>query len=205
MCIAQEVRLILKDAETSLRKLIERGLREQSYADIAEVARMADGIARLHPGKITAPSVPRKTSDKETLTQKKSKVSAIPVPIAPTSGTVRGNYPFFGRDRDRLVKVGWSKKNKQEYEHRVPREAVTAFVSHLATNVRNGDLFEVERLLPMQDSSGDDIPAYQVYVTLGWLRTLGVVNKHGRDGYVLRDDSLEDGVLDRLWNTLPSR
>lgn len=115
------------------------------------------------------------------------------------------DYPRFEKDGRRLVKLGWSKKNKKAYEHRVPHETVVGFVHHLSSIVDQGQVFEVEKILPVRDSSGDEIPAYQIYVTLAWLRESGAVEKKGRDGYVLRDGSLPDGGVDKYWESLPAR
>jgi hypothetical protein len=99
----------------------------------------------------------------------------------------------------------WSKKSKKEYEHRVPKEIVLTFVRHLGQTIPAGTVFDVEGLLPVQDLSGDEIPAYQVYVTLAWLRDAGVVEKKGRDGYVLREGSVVNGGIEDLWQSLPAR
>ncbi|MGH8645815.1 MAG: hypothetical protein ACREX4_15675 [Gammaproteobacteria bacterium] len=193
---------ILKSAESALRKLIETGLKEQRYADVAEIATIADGVAKLLRGRTLIPTSRSTVSSKPVALKSKTKPLTLDnVPSRPT----KGDYPRFERDGDRLVKVGWSKKSKDEYEHRAPRESVIAFVHHIASRVKDGQVFEVERLLPVLDAAGDEIPAYQVYMTLAWLRDTGTVEKKGRDGYVLRNGSLVDGGLDKLWATVPAR
>ena len=81
-----------------------------------------------------------------------------------------------------------------------------AFVRHLASHVAAGELFVMENVLPAPDvTSGGEVPAYQAYLTLAWLRHAGVVDKKGRDGYVLRVEPLTNGELDKLWDKLPQR
>ncbi|MCA9305050.1 MAG: hypothetical protein KDA16_00830 [Phycisphaerales bacterium] len=116
------------------------------------------------------------------------------------------DYPRFERDDDKLVKVGWSKKHREEYEHRAPRDAVNAFVRHLGSAVSEGHLFIVENLMPVLGVNGDDeVPAYQVYLTLKWLQDVGAVEKKGRDGYVLRNGALSSSGIDEYWAALPAR
>jgi hypothetical protein len=112
-------------------------------------------------------------------------------------------YPRFHRDGDRLVKTGWSKKNRESYEHRAPRGTVIAFVRHLVSRVGAGEVFGIEGLLPVPDVSNGEVPAYQVYLTLAWLRTVGAIEKKGRDGYRLVSDGLAEKRLDEYWSQLP--
>jgi len=121
----------------------------------------------------------------------------------PSSG--RAKYPRFERDGDKLVKVGWSKKKREQYEHRAPYEVVLACARHLASHALAGKVFAMENLLPVPDASGGEIPAYQAYLTLAWLRQAGAVEKKGRDGYVLRDESLAGDGFDKLWASLSAR
>ena len=55
--------------------------------------------------------------------------------------------------------------------------------------------------MPVPDSAGGEIPSYQVYLTLAWLRHVGAVEKKGRSGYVLRS-GLD---LDAIWDRIPVR
>ena len=196
----QNAKRVLVEAEGSLRQLIEQGLREQRYGDVAEVAALAEGLSRL----LQSHSVP------DGMRPETAMVSSAPPAGQPTGrsrGKVgKGDYPRFEREGDKLIKIGWSKKNKSAYEHRAPREAVISFARHLAGSVSEGKRFAVEALMPVADvSNGGEIPAYQVYLTLAWLRSNGVVQKKGRDGYVLRRGALADGALDVLWTSLPER
>jgi hypothetical protein len=201
MSIGEEAKKVLQEAENALRDLIARGAKEQRYREIIRVANLADGVARLHRGEASSQTLqPNVSSTSSLLKSKKTGLAT-----ARKSRSARHGYPRFERDGNRLVKLGWSKKNKKEYEHRVPQEVVISFVRHLGDTVADGKIFDVESLLPVQDVAGEEIPAYQVYVTLAWLRTMGVVEKMGKDGYVIRDTSLIDGGLDKLWGSVPVR
>ncbi len=200
MCTIQEARKVLMGAEVSLRELMEQGLGQHRYTDVAVIAGMAEGVSRLLLGDRARPPVQPTPPNVATETRSPRKTAK-----KARSRTQKREYPRFERDGDKLVKVGWSKKHKEQYEHRAPREAVIAFARHLAGHARDGEVFAMEDLLPVPDLSGGEVPAYQVYLTLAWLRQADAVEKKGRDGYVLRDRSLAEGGLDKLWNAVAQR
>jgi len=206
MSTREAARRILRDAETALRKVMQDGLREQRYKDVSEVAQLTDGVARLLGSN---PSVTPYSSTTPSGTLER----AAPQSSRPKSSNPRtvknqdkAKYPRFEREGDRLIKVGWSKKHREEYEHRAPRDAVAAFARHLAGTVPEGHVFVVEDLMPVPGVNGDDeVPAYQVYLTLKWFQDVGAVEKKGRDGYVLRNGGLSESGVDDYWTALPVR
>ena len=193
----RDARGILADAEKALRDLMQREIREQRYRDIPEVARLTDGVARLlreepppapREVKATSESAPARSTPRKKKPRKRSASS-------------KSKYPKFVRDGDKLVKIGWSKKAREEYQHRAPWEAVAAFASHLNAEGHTGETFAVEDLLPVPDSAGGEVPNYQVYLTLAWLRQAGVVSKKGRNGYLLEHEI----DIHELWDVLTVR
>ncbi len=104
-----------------------------------------------------------------------------------------------------MVKVGWSKKANDEYEHRAPRTAALAFVEHLASRTSARQVFEIEPLLPVPDGRGGELPSYQVYLALAWLRHAGAVQKKGREGYLRVTNPLDGSAFDTMWNQIPER
>ncbi len=215
---------LLRETEANLNKMIERSLAEHNYNEVKEIAALADGVAVLLrekspadaatqtilqvaervKGQKSAHGVPAASRMRDTLASQPTKATPRRKSKAKAKAAPRG-YPKFERDENRLVKLGWSKKNQKAYEHRVPRETLLSFIQHMTSVVNEGQVFEVESVLPAEDRNGDTIPAYQVYVTLAWLRELGAVEKKGRDGYVLRDGSLANGGVDKYWASLPIR
>jgi hypothetical protein len=204
----QNARKVLHEAEEALRKLIEAALAEQRYKEVGEVAELADSVARLMRG--VGIEGARKTPGAEPtahslMAEVPSAPPAIRTPKPQRKASAGSQSPTGGRDGNRLVKVGWSKKNKKEYEHRVPRDVVSTFVRHLADHAKDGQVFAVEDLMPVVDPAGEEVPAYQIYVTLAWLRDSGVLEKKGRDGYVLTQSSVVNGNIDDLWESIPTR
>lgn len=198
---------VLRNAESELRDLIQKALSEQRYPAVKILADFADGVSNLlqSTGKSTSLVAPI-SSERQVQVDAAQKIDAASGP--PKQNRPRADkpkYPRFERDDDRLVKVGWSKKSKKEYEHRVPKNVVISFVRHIGQNVGTGKIFDVEGLLPAQDASGNEVPTYQVYVTLAWLRDGGALEKKGRDGYVLHNRAVSHGSIDGLWESLPDR
>lgn len=204
-----EASAILADAEKALRDLIQRELRAQRYTQVAELAGMADALTRLSRGDLKQP--PSSDHDAPIPPVVSTPIRKVTrVKIQRKVGVNRGDsskrdYPRFERDDDKLVKVGWSKKAREEYEHRAPRSAVLAFAEHVGATTAKGKSFAIDELLPVHDAAGEELPSYQVYLSLAWLRQEGTVQKKGRDGYVRVVDPLDGSVFDTLWDQIPER
>jgi hypothetical protein len=117
----------------------------------------------------------------------------------------RASFPKFERDRDRLIKIGWSKKDKQVYEHRAPREAVSRVFADLMERSESSGQFRMEEVLPIKNADGADIPSYQVYLALAWLRDAGAIERRGNDGYVPRLSATKSASFNDLWEATPVR
>jgi hypothetical protein len=114
-------------------------------------------------------------------------------------------YPRFFRRGNELVKVGWSKKDRREYNHRAAREVVAAVAAAVRQAGARGRLFNGDALLPLKDpANGTNIPSYQVYVTLAWLVRLGALKQAGpRTGYTLIESKPPEATATAVWPELP--
>ena len=64
----------------------------------------------------------------------------------------------------------------------------------------------MEENLPLKDpADGTEIPTYQVYLCLAWLRQAKLVEQHGRQGYSLPDSAHLDALAGKLFEQLPTR
>jgi hypothetical protein len=116
----------------------------------------------------------------------------------------RGNYPRFVQDGEVLVKVGWSKSSHSEYEHRATKDILLDVVNALQKTGKTSR-FTLEQILPMTASrTSTEVPNYQVYLCVAWLRTCGLIEQHGRQGYSIpiRERLPED--VEREWQKLAS-
>lgn len=111
-------------------------------------------------------------------------------------------YPAFLRRGDDLVRVGWSKKARREYRQFVNRKSVDAVVKSLVKAASKGKPFTVESLQPVRNTEGDEVPVYEIYNTLAWMRQLGLARKRGRRDYSLPNpEKLERAALSK-WDSL---
>jgi hypothetical protein len=118
----------------------------------------------------------------------------------------KGQYPKFFRQGDQLVKIGWSKTTRGEYEHKAPHRVVSALTAAIEKHSRNGKRFTVENLLPLKDlQDQSEIPSYQVYVALAWLKLGNLIKQHGRRGYSLKRSTRLPGAAEALWQQLQEK
>lgn len=214
--IQRKIGSVLDHAESSLNDLVESALRQKRYDDIT---RLVEALAHLEKVRqaLDLPQSKRNPVDQglqasnPELRGTNEKKSSLPLTKLQTDASRSQRqktekhaamYPMFLKDENRLIKVGWSKKRKAEYTHRVPTEAILALAEHLERNIVAQSLFEIENLFPILTDSGEEIPGYQVYVIMAWLRTTGIIEKRGRDGYIIQNNTGLRGKFNELWNTL---
>ena len=202
MTTIQRARAVLAQAQASLHELLREALEQQRFGDVAEIAQIADAVAALLRDR-SSRVVPQPSASPSSLPSRTERGSSKSRAVE--KGSASKDYPRFEKDGDKLVKIGWSKKHRDQYEHRAPRAAALTVVQHLASHAEDGQLFAIEDLLPVQDIANGELPAYQVYLVLAWLRKTGVIEKKGRDGYILRSKATLDDGLGELWDNLPTR
>lgn len=195
----------VSEAENLLRRLISEAAADNEYADVISLAEMADGLRRLGAGLDAAPPV----SVESGCAEKQPKTPVLkPKKASPKShkkASLKSVFPRFERDGDRLVKIGWSKRQGSVYEHRAPKQVVLGCARRIAGLSRPGGIFAVDAMVPTPDpSEGGDVPAYQVYLVVAWLRSLGLIKKKGRDGYVV-SKNFTDRTVDDAWRKTTER
>lgn len=201
----KEARRVLVECEQGLRRLVAEAAKEGDYSAIEQIAGWAKLVGSLaadgEAGTGNIPAAPE-------VAQPDSAARYIGPVRGSTAGRrgrpAAGEYPKFFRRGDDLVKVGWSKKGRREYSHRAPRSAVDAVAVAIRRVGAKGKMFNGDALLPLQDGSGSDVPVYQAYVALAWLKQLGILNQHGvRSGFTLVDPASIDHMISASWPTLP--
>ena len=116
------------------------------------------------------------------------------------------DYPKFLRDGENLVKIGWSKSEKAPYEHRAARRVLGYLVGALQRMGRDRRRFTMDDVLPLKDpEDGTEIPTYQVYLCLAWLRAEKLIVQHGRQGYTLPDPADLHRLCEERIQALPRR
>jgi hypothetical protein len=206
---------IVTKAERELRDLMKRAIDDHRYNEVAVIAAMADGVAGLlapgRPGMLMPSSFPglaeaaaQHSSNARNAIRQKAATPALARSREKSraAGGKPAKYPQFQRDGDRLVKIGWSKKDRRTYEHRAPRDIVMSVVRQLGSSTTPGKVFTMESLVPFRDDHGQDIPAYQSYLVLKWLQNIGAVRKKGKDGYIAQGGALDNDRIAQAWDAL---
>jgi hypothetical protein len=208
---AAPLRDTLARCEADLQRFAVEAVASGDYPSARLGMELAEKVAALRTGldappQAAAPApVPAATPTTPASAAKAGKTTRITATAIAKRSSENKAYPRFAREGDKLVKIGWSKRTKKEYEHKAPRAAVEAFVGCLRNKTRDDRMFTIDDLMPVPDPENDgDLPAYQVYLTLAWLRSLDTVKKHGRDGYSVKKDAITNTVLAQAWNRLPS-
>jgi hypothetical protein len=221
----REATAALRLAEQQLRSIIVKAAESGDYDHLSLIAgwakmlgatmsgRLGTGAERIQPEAIPASTAgngvslprPAPVSDRapSTVTRKakggrRKKVRR--------SKAAKSEYPKFVREGDLLVKIGWSKSESKTYEHKAPRGVLQALVQALIHVGSGGERFTVDGMLPLKDTtSGSEIPDYQAYLTLAWLRNVDLVTQHGRQGYSLPQGKYLERECERLWDQLITR
>ena len=214
MNIIEEAARVCSAAEKSLRELMQKAISAAEYRDLPTLAKMAEQLASLASrASQTSDAAPASPPPAAPSAPRRRKAPRASVPPASrkrkprTPGRVRSSksgYPQFRRTDDTLVKVGWSKKAKKEYEHRAPRSAVEAVMKSVTGAGANGAMFTVDALNPVHDPNDQsEVPTYQVYLAIAWLRTEGILRQHGREGYSLLVAENPEKTVEERWTALP--
>lgn len=186
---------ILKAAKTFKDRLLDLGAQAFRNEDMATAELAKAVVARLNGllDKPTAGQVPESTAAKIKRKKRRKRRSRK-----------KAGYPRFYRQGDDLVKVGYSKK-KGEYRHRVPNETLDLVIAAIDGVAKEGLLFTAEDFMPVEDKEhGGDVPSYQAYQCLAWLKHEGLVEAQGRQGYILNVSGPLDKAGRICWNGLES-
>jgi len=113
----------------------------------------------------------------------------------------KGEYPKFHVEDGCLVKVGWSKKAKEEYVHKMPQETYEGLLEIISRRAAESSKeFTAEEILQATDQLAEPVPNYHVYIALGFLQARGILEKHGRSGYIVREEVNKAGLA--AWQDL---
>jgi hypothetical protein len=226
---------VIRAAEERLRELISQAAARAEYDHLSQLADWAKQLGAMTAGPRPLPAVlafPAGERDAGAIERSPGPVAELPLtaPIKPSrelpraprvvrsgrkAGRTRkksrptrkaGDYPKFLREGESLVKIGWSKKEKATYEHKAPRRVLTALVGALEKTGRGGKRFSFEDLLPIADpDGGGEVPSYQAYLALAWMRTEALLTQHGRQGYSIPDGIDLSELINTRWEELTTR
>jgi hypothetical protein len=180
-----KARKILTKCEAELRALVGSAAESGDYDAVMRITSWAKQIS------VMTGSAPASAPERKMAPEGAKKITAPPA------------YPRFVRRGDQLVKIGWSKSEKSEYEHKTPRQAALTLAKAVAEAGKDGRVFQIDALLPLRDAKdGTETPDYQVYIVIAWWRSAGLLDQHGRRGYSIPDASQLPLAVESAWAKL---
>jgi hypothetical protein len=186
---SEKIEPILLYAERELRDVIADAAKAGDYegVDLArEVAARIRAMVPLVGSRLAA------SQNGSAATADDPRGSAAKHTSARRGAGKKGSYPRFQVRKGTLWKYGWSKSDKKEYVHKVPKEVFEQTVAAIGTLTQNGvSPLAADQIIEQIELAGHSVPVYQVYVALAFLRQHNVVRRHGRDGYLVIPDFAE--------------
>lgn len=219
MSTAKTAVVVLAEAEAKLRELVGQAAAQGDYDAAVRMATVAKDVAALAVG--LEEGGPTSEGASSNLAAKGSSRNCLGDALAAVSpprgssgraGTAvrsrrappQGEYPKFFRQGDHLVKVSWSKKDRDEYQHKATRRVAELLAAAIAKRGANGRQFTSEDIFPLKDpQENGDVPSYQAYAALAWFKASGLIRPHGRRGYSAKSQETLPGKLPSAWERLP--
>lgn len=197
MGLAGDISRILAEAERQLKGLAVEALARRDYEAAGLIAAVANRVATADEamdGSNGVPPMPPAAATSKSASEGGSK------PLV----AVAKEFPRFHRDRDNLVKTGFSKSDRKIYQHRCPREVLDRLAAEIGQLASDGRGFTTEQLVSAEGGQLAGIPAYQIYLSLGFLLKRGIVRRNGRSEYVVSDGRVSElaAAVHREWNAL---
>lgn len=200
MAIAEQALEVLRETEEKLRALLSQAAKSGDYPSVVRVAAWAQTVSGLARSKVVetpASEAIRKTRNTPASSSIRTRSRA--------SSPHQNGYPRFFRQGDELIRIAWSKKEKKEYRHKTPYAALKALADTIAIKGVDGRVFATDEFLPILLNDGVEVPNYQAYVGISFLKQTGLIDQHGRQGYSIpRAAELKDAV-EAFWKKLPDR
>lgn len=188
-----DARALLIRCEADLRNLLSKAAAAGDYDSIVQISALAKEVGALvrnQPERNgSSPAAAPEPKKKKSKAKEKGK-----------------DYPRFQRRGGYLVKIGWSKRDRSEYEHKAPWSVAQPILEALGGLGADGRVFQISELLPLTNAEQEvEIPDYQVYLMFAWLKAVNLIDKHGRQGYSMPNPSTLAVDMNAAWQQLPTK
>ncbi len=201
MSYTKQALSLVGEVEKQLREIMREAVAAADYDAVEVIARWAAYLRRL--------TVDREQIQEKRIGLSESERPGLALVSTARSGrapkTSRSRYPHFFLDGDQLVKTGWSKSKRKEYEQKASRKVLDLLIEAIVSVIPSKPRFKMEDVLPLYDEEHAEIPSYQVYLHLAWLREIKAVAQHGRDGYSVRSQAELRRLAAEGWDRLRDR
>ncbi len=207
--------VVLGDAETGLKKLLSKAAESADYTVIESLVSLARQLGDLQNGRQPRARSPAAVDDGIAELQGKKASSGQAsngrsvAPAKPSSKNrnkkrPKKKYPRFARASDTLVKIAWSKSTKSEYKHKSPKFVLGVLCDAIVRLADELEVISMDKVLPLKGPDGSEIPDYQSYLCLAWLRNVELVAQKGREGYSIDTPGTLADRIASAWDDLPA-
>lgn len=201
---------IMRQCEKELQLLLQQVSQTGDYELLRNVARWAQGVANLADEAQSVASgtkilehgvssIPRSQNRKQPIS-KQNKIILTAKKKKPKKRKGM-DYPKFARRGDLLIKIGWSKKEKKEYQHKAPKYVIEALCEALV-QTKDLNVFSTDDIFPLNENDGSEIPNYQSYLCLAWFKAEEIIVQEGRQGYLVPDRKNIHESIQLRWKEL---
>lgn len=196
MRFERELQDILNKTEKQLLEAISKAAQNGDLSGVDQARSIVGQIRRLSAELETR----KKPAGAKQLKKKRGAIE-----LAGDNSQNAGRYPIFTARNGTLYRLAWSRKKHSEYEHRVPKATIDLIATAMSGLARSGGPpVEVETIVTnINRSSVIQIPQYQVYLVVGWLRRCNCIEQIGRDGYRIPADISR--LAEQEWKLLSSK
>jgi hypothetical protein len=194
MTTEETLRATLQEAEKRVLEALADAARNGDLAGVDAARTVVAGLRGItlgfdRPSPIRSDAVHARRPVEETVGGKKRKAQ---------------RYPRFEIRNETLYRIAFSRKTNAEYEHKVPKKHVDQICRALAVASVRDEPIEVGEIVGrVNRSSAVQIPQYQVYSVIGWLRATKQIDQVGRDGYRIPSSIQE--LAEQQWRELKSK
>ena len=173
---------LLENCETAVRNVIAAAAQDGDYETVGrgrEVALRLSALRSNHGG------IAQEQQRWHTSQIARSLWGAA----KPPRGSRSPGYPRFELIDDNLFRYGWSKREKREYNHKVPKSMFERVVSAMTEiGAASKGPHTAEAIIEQANEGADEpVPNYQVYAVLGFLKAANAIEQQGREGYLISD------------------
>lgn len=193
MNFEEQAKQVISIAEKQFRELIGAAAREGNYQAVETMTRWALVLNGIPDEKFSLPT----SKSKAKTPRKKQRPRRTSAKLS--------KYPRFAKSGDQLVKIAWSKAKKAEYRHKSPQHVALVLATALQNKTESQSIVAMDDVLPIKTADGLEIPDYQVYLSLAWLRKINAIEQKGREGYsrVELNRSVVE-IANAAWEDLPA-
>ena len=191
--LKERIEEVLTKAENELQEVIVEAAKAGDYRGVDTGRAAAVEICNIK-ARILKPSSKGDLKSESNVSRTKKNVA--------TKRHSRGKYPKFEVKNDTLVRIGWSKKERREYTHKVSKRVFVETVEVMGRLAQGGaGPFMAEKIIEQVNNAGSEtIPSYQIYVVIGFLRKLNCIKQIGREGYDIPIDLAKN--VESEWRNL---